>query len=161
MRAGTSATPLIVGMAKALEIANSNRTIENERLEKLRDYMISEILEKVPYSFLNGSRINRLPNNLNVSFDYIEGESILLMLDLNGICVSTGSACSSGSLKSSYVLLSMGVDIERAHGSVRFTLGEKTTMEDIDYTVEKLIGIVAKLREMSPLFAEKGESVYV
>ncbi|MFI3167052.1 MAG: aminotransferase class V-fold PLP-dependent enzyme [Bacillota bacterium] len=162
MRAGTSATPLIVGMAKALEIANANLEQENARLSNLRDYLATRIKNEVPYIRINGGMDKRLPNNLNISFEYIEGESILMLLDLAGIAVSTGSACSSGTLESSYVLLSMKVPVGTAHGSVRFTLGEKTTKEELDTTVEKVKEIVKKLREMSPLFSEKeGETQYV
>lgn len=162
MRAGTSATPLIVGMAKALEIANANLEAENARLASLRDYLKERIKAEVPYIRINGGMDKRLPNNLNISFEYIEGESILMLLDLAGIAVSTGSACSSGSLESSYVLMAMKVPEGTAHGSVRFTLGEKTTKEDIDTTVEKVKEIVKKLREMSPLFSEtEGETQYV
>ncbi len=162
MRAGTSATPLAVGMAKALEIANANLCEENARLVGLRNYLIEKVVAEIPYIKVNGGLEKRLPNNVNISFQYVEGESILMLMDLAGIAVSTGSACSSGTLESSYVLMSMKVPVELAHGSVRFTLGEKTTKEDIDTTVEKLKEIIAKLREMSPLFAEKeGEPQYV
>lgn len=162
MRAGTSATPLAVGMAAALQLANSHLEEENARLSELRNYLIKRISSEIPYVKINGGLENRLPNNVNVSFQYVEGESILMLLDLAGIAVSTGSACSSGTLESSYVLTSMKVPIELAHGSVRFTLGEKTTKEDLDTTVEKLKEIIAKLREMSPLFAVKeGETQYV
>ncbi len=162
MRAGTSATPLVVGMAKALEIANANLEVENARLANLRDYLAERIKAEIPYIKINGGMEKRLPNNLNVSFEFIEGESILMLLDLAGIAVSTGSACSSGSLESSYVLMSMKVPEGTAHGSVRFTLGEKTTKEDLDITVEKLKETISKLREMSPLFSQsEGETQHV
>ncbi|MFI3164747.1 MAG: cysteine desulfurase NifS [Bacillota bacterium] len=162
MRAGTSATPLAVGMAAALKLANSHIEEENARLSELRNYLVKRISAEIPYVKINGGLEKRLPNNVNISFKYVEGESILMLLDLAGIAVSTGSACSSGTLESSYVLTSMKVPIELAHGSVRFTLGEKTTKEDLDTTVDKLKEIIEKLREMSPLFSVKeGETQYV
>ncbi|MFI3163556.1 MAG: IscS subfamily cysteine desulfurase [Bacillota bacterium] len=162
MRAGTSATPLAVGMAAALKLANSHLEEENARLSDLRNYLVKRISAEIPYVKINGGLEKRLPNNVNISFEYVEGESILMLLDLAGIAVSTGSACSSGTLESSYVLTSMKVPIELAHGSVRFTLGEKTTKEDLDTTVDKLKEIIEKLREMSPLFSVKeGETQYV
>ncbi|MEG2002690.1 MAG: cysteine desulfurase NifS, partial [Clostridia bacterium] len=158
MRAGTTMTPQIVGLGKAIEMAYTNLPEHNAKLAKMRDYLIKRILTEIPYTTLNGHPTNRLPNNVNISYEYIEGESILMLLDLDGIAVSTGSACSSGSLKSSHVLLAMGVDIELAHGSIRMTLGDGTTMEDLDYVVEKLTKAVDRLRFMSPLFCEnKGE----
>lgn len=159
MRAGTTDTPLIVGLAKAITMAYENLDNKNEKLIKMRDYLIKRILKEIPYTSLNGHPTNRLPNNVNISYKYIEGESILMLLDFDGIAVSTGSACSSGSLKSSHVLLSMGTDVEIAHSSIRMTLGEENTYEQIDYTVECLKKSIKRLREMSPLFAEfkKGE----
>lgn len=162
MRAGTTMTPQIVGLGKAIELAYNDLENHNEHLKGLRDYLISQILEKIPYTTLNGHPTNRLPNNVNISYKYIEGESILMLLDLDGIAVSTGSACSSGSLKSSHVLLAMNVDIELAHGSIRMTLGDGTTKEDLDYVIDKLQKAIEKLRYMSPLFKEnKGEARYV
>ncbi|MBR1971166.1 MAG: cysteine desulfurase NifS [Clostridia bacterium] len=154
MRAGTTNTPLIVGLAKAITLAYENFDQKVEELAKKRDYLINRILTEIPYSSLNGDSKNRLPNNVNISYKFIEGESILMLLDFDGIAVSTGSACSSGSLKSSHVLLAMGTDIELAHSSVRMTLGEKTTYEDLDYTVDCLKKVIENLRNMSPLFAE-------
>jgi len=154
MRAGTTNTPLIVGLAKAITLAYENFEQKVEELAKKRDYLINRILTEIPYSSLNGDSKNRLPNNVNISYKFIEGESILMLLDFDGIAVSTGSACSSGSLKSSHVLLAMGTDIELAHSSVRMTLGEKTTYEDLDYTVDCLKKVIENLRNMSPLFAE-------
>ena len=154
MRAGTTNTPLIVGLAKAITLAYENFEQKIEDLAKKRDYLINRILTEIPYSSLNGDSKNRLPNNVNISYKFIEGESILMLLDFDGIAVSTGSACSSGSLKSSHVLLAMGTDIELAHSSVRMTLGEKTTYEDLDYTVDCLKKVIENLRNMSPLFAE-------
>ena len=152
MRAGTTMTHQIVGLASALELAYENLEEKNQKLIDMRDYLAKNILEKIPYTTLNGHTTNRLPNNLNISYEFIEGEGILLLLDMDGIAVSTGSACSSGSLKSSRVLLSMGVEEGLAHGSIRMTLGERNTMEQMDYVVENLAKSVAKLRKMSPLF---------
>ena len=152
MRAGTTMTHQIVGLASALELAYENLEEKNQKLIDMRDYLAKNILEKIPYTTLNGHTTNRLPNNLNISYEFIEGEGILLLLDMDGIAVSTGSACSSGSLKSSRVLLSMGVEEGLAHGSIRMTLGERNTMEQMDSVVENLAKSVAKLRKMSPLF---------
>ncbi len=154
MRAGTTMTPQIVGMGRAIEIAYENLDKENQRLSSMRDYLINRILTEIPGTNLNGHKTNRLPNNLNISYEFIEGESILILLDMEGIAVSTGSACSSGSLKSSRVLGAMGLPIELAHGSIRMTLGERNTIEDIDYVVEKLKAAIERLRKMSPLFNE-------
>ena len=120
----------------------------------MRDYLIESIEEKIPFIKLNGHRTQRLPNNVNFSFRYIEGESLLLMLDHKNIAASSGSACTSGSLDPSHVLLAIGLPHEIAHGSLRLTIGEETTMEDIDYVVESLVEIVEKLRMMSPLYEE-------
>lgn len=159
MRAGTTNTPLIVGMGKAITLAYENLEQKNIEIAKKRDYLIDRILTEIPYTTLNGGRDNRLPNNVNISYKFIEGESILMLLDFDGIAVSTGSACSSGSLEPSHVLLSMGIDIELAHSSIRMTIGEENTYEQLDYVVESVKRNIAKLREMSPLFAEykKGE----
>lgn len=154
MRAGTTATPLIVGLAKALELAYENFDEKNAELTEKRNYLINRILTEVPYSTLNGHPTNRLPNNVNISYQFIEGESILMLLDFDGIAVSTGSACSSGSLKSSHVLLAMDVDVELAHSSIRMTIGKENSYEDLDYTVESLKKIVARLRNMSPLYSD-------
>ena len=123
------------------------------RVEKMRDRLINE-LTKIPYSKLNGHRTKRLAGNANIGFEFIEGESMLLWLDISGICASTGSACSSASLDPSHVLLAMGVPHERAHGSLRLSLSHDTTEEDVDYIIEKLPPIVEKLRNMSPLWEE-------
>ena len=154
MRAGTYNTPAIVGLGEAITLANDRVDSYNTKLADLRDYMAKRIKEEIPFCTINGTmdRAKRLPGNLNVTFDYIEGESILLMLDLAGICASSGSACSSGSLEPSHVLLAIGVPAERAHGSIRFTLGKENTIEQIDYSVEKLKETVEKLRAISPLF---------
>lgn len=151
-RASTENVAGIVGLGKAIEIANTNIDTYNEKLSKLRDRAIKEILEKVPYSRLNGDAEKRLPGNVNISFEFVEGESILLSLDMKNICASSGSACTSGSLDPSHVLLAIGLPHEIAHGSLRLTFGEKNTDSDIDYLLEVLPPIIEKLRAMSPLY---------
>ena len=153
-RAGTENVPGIVGYGAAVERAM--RTMEERTAKErvLRDYLIDRILREVPYTRLNGHRQNRLPNNANFSFQFIEGESLLIMLDMEGICGSSGSACTSGSLDPSHVLLAIGLPHEIAHGSLRFSLGEDTTKEDLDYVVDRLKGIVEHLRAMSPLYED-------
>ncbi len=151
-RGGTENLPYIVGLAKALEIAKE-RIPELERVAKMRDRLIDEIT-KIPYSKLNGHRTKRLAGNVNIGFEFIEGESLLLWLDISGICASTGSACSSASLEASHVLLAMGVPHEKAHGSLRLSISHETTEEDIDYIIATVPGIVEKLRNMSPLWEE-------
>ena len=121
---------------------------------EVRDYLINRILTEIPNCRLNGDPVKRLPNNCNISFEFIEGESLLIMLDMKGICASSGSACTSGSLDPSHVLLAIGVPHEVAHGSLRLTLSEETTKEDIDFTVDKLKEIVPYLRSMSPLYED-------
>ncbi len=153
-RAGTENVPGIVGFGKAVEIAASNLAERTEREIELRDYLIERVLKEVPYTRLNGHRKHRLPNNANFSFQFIEGESLLIMLDMQGIAASSGSACTSGSLDPSHVLLAIGLPHEIAHGSLRLTLSEDTTKEDIDYTIEKIKEIVEKLRQMSPLYED-------
>ena len=150
-RAGTENVPGIVGFAKAAKIAQE--TMEERRAKEieLRDYLIDRIMAEIPYTKLNGHRTNRLPNNANFSFQFIEGESMLILLDDKGICASSGSACTSGSLDPSHVLLAIGLPHEIAHGSLRLTLSEETTKEDIDFTVDQLKAIVERLRSMSPL----------
>ena len=153
-RAGTENVPGIVGIGTAT--ARAIRTME-ERTRKeaeLRDYLIGRILAEVPYTKLNGHPEKRLPNNANFSFRFIEGESLLIMLDMKGICASSGSACTSGSLDPSHVLLAIGLPHEIAHGSLRLTLSEETTKEEIDYVVESIKEIVTKLRNMSPLYED-------
>ena len=153
-RAGTENVPGIVGIGTAT--ARAIRTME-ERTKKeaeLRDYLIGRILAEVPYTKLNGHPEQRLPNNANFSFRFIEGESLLIMLDMKGICASSGSACTSGSLDPSHVLLAIGLPHEIAHGSLRLTLSEETTKEEIDYVVESIKEIVTKLRNMSPLYED-------
>ncbi len=151
-RGGTENLPYIVGLAKALEIAKQGLS-DVDRIARMRDRLISEIT-KIPYSKLNGHPTNRLPGNVNIGFEFIEGESLLLWLDISGICASTGSACSSASLEASHVLLAMGVPHEKAHGSLRLSISHETTDEDIDYIIDTLPGIVERLRNMSPLWEE-------
>ncbi|HJB83674.1 MAG TPA: cysteine desulfurase NifS [Candidatus Mediterraneibacter intestinavium] len=153
-RAGTENVPGIVGLGKAVELAASGMEERTAKERELRDYMIRRIEEEIPYCRLNGEREKRLPNNVNFSFQYIEGESLLIMLDMKGICASSGSACTSGSLDPSHVLLAIGLPHEIAHGSLRMTLGADTTKEDLDYTVDCLKGIVEQLRSMSPLYED-------
>ena len=151
-RAGTENLPYIVGLAKAIELADGKLS-DLPRVEKMRDRLIEE-LTKIPYSKLNGHRTARLAGNVNIGFEFIEGESLLLWLDISGICASTGSACSSASLEASHVLLAMGVPHEKAHGSLRLSISHSTTDEDIDYIIEKVPEIVEKLRNMSPLWED-------
>jgi cysteine desulfurase len=151
-RASTENVAGIVGLGKAIELASNNLEEYNQKLIKLRDRAIKEILEKIPYARLNGNRENRLPGNVNISFEFIEGESILLMLDMKGICASSGSACTSGSLDPSHVLLAIGLPHEIAHGSLRLTFGEENTDSDLDYLLETLPPIIERLRAMSPLY---------
>jgi len=151
-RAGTENVPGIVGLGEAIDLANENIDEYSIKLMNLRDRAIKEILEKIPYSRLNGDEKNRLPGNVNISFEFIEGESILLMLDMKGICASSGSACTSGSLDPSHVLLAIGLPHEIAHGSLRLTFGEENTDSDLDYLLETLPPIIEKLRAMSPLY---------
>jgi len=152
-RAGTENVAGIVGLGKAAEIASKEMVQQSRRESNLRDKLEKMIKENINHCRLNGHPTRRLPNTLNVSFEFIEGESLILNLDLKGIAASTGSACTSGSLEPSHVLMAMGVAPEIAQGSIRFSLGRDTRKEDIDYTVENLVEIVARLREMSPLFA--------
>lgn len=152
MRAGTENLAGIVGLGKAAELACEHMEENAKRLCGLRDRLIHKVLEKVPYSRLNGDPTKRLPNNVNFCFEYIEGESLLLRLDMCGIAGSSGSACTSGSLDPSHVLLAIGLPHEIAHGSLRLTLGRRTTEEDIDYVIEKIGPIIEQIRAMSPLF---------
>lgn len=153
-RAGTENVPGIVGYGKAAELAMTTMEERTAREREVRDYMIEKIKKEVPYCKLNGHPVLRLPNNVNFSFQFIEGESLLIMLDMEGICASSGSACTSGSLDPSHVLLAIGLPHEIAHGSLRLTIGEETTKEDVDFVVEKIKGIVEKLRNMSPLYED-------
>ena len=151
-RAGTENLPYIVGLATAIEEANE-KLADMPRVAALRDKLI-DALTAIPYSRLNGHRTKRLPGNVNVGFECIEGESMLLMLDMKGICASTGSACSSASLEPSHVLLAIGVPHEKAHGSIRLSISHETSEEDVDYIIETLPAIVARLRDMSPLWED-------
>lgn len=161
-RAGTTPTPLIVGMAKALEIANINRDLNNNKISILRNNFIERVIKEIPHVVLNGDINRRLPNNANFSFAYIEGESILMRLDLSGVAVSSGSACASGSLEASHVILSIGVAEELAHSTIRFSLGNDTTEQEMDYVFQVLKRTVDDLRKMSPLYDyEKGIGKYV
>jgi cysteine desulfurase len=153
-RAGTHNTPGIVGLGTAAALAAAQMKENIEKETKLRDYLIKRVLEEIPYSRLNGHRVNRLPNNANFCFRFIEGESLLILLDQKGICASSGSACTSGSLDPSHVLLAIGLPHEIAHGSLRLTLSEETTQEEIDVTVEAIKNIVERLRAMSPLYED-------
>lgn len=153
-RAGTHNVPGIVGLGKAVELAKANMAERSAYETKLRDHIIERVTSEIPYTRLNGHRTDRLPNNANFCFRFIEGESMLILLDQAGVCGSSGSACTSGSLDPSHVLLAIGLPHEIAHGSLRLTLSEKTTLEDIDYTVDKLKEIIARLRSMSPLYED-------
>lgn len=153
-RAGTENVPGIVGLGKAVEIAMAELENNKKKETELRDYLIGRVMDEIPYTRLNGHRTNRLSNNANFAFQFIEGESLLIMLDMDGICGSSGSACTSGSLDPSHVLLAIGLPHEIAHGSLRLTLSEETTKEEIDHTVDCLKKIVEKLRAMSPLYED-------
>ena len=151
-RPGTSNVPYIVGLAKALQMAVANMKEEWNREETLRDYFEDEVSKRIPEIKINGKGARRLPGTSSITFKYLEGESMLLNLSLKGIAVSSGSACSSDSLQPSHVLLAMGVPAEFAHGTLRFSLSKYTTKEEIDYTIESLVEIIGKLRELSPLW---------
>ena len=153
-RAGTENVPGIAGMGKAAEIAFTTREYREKEIQQLRDYLIQRLQREIPYCRLNGDAQKRVPNNINISFQFIEGESLLIMLDMAGICASSGSACTSGSLDPSHVLLAIGLPHEIAHGSLRMTIGEETTKEDMDYVVDNIKEIVTKLRTMSPLYED-------
>ena len=153
-RAGTENVTGIVGMEKAVELAFADMEERTGKERELRDYLIKRIKEEVPYCRLNGDSEKRLPNNVNYSFRFIEGESLLIMLDMKGICASSGSACTSGSLDPSHVLLSIGLPHEIAHGSLRLTVSDENTMEEMDIVVEAIKEIVGKLRNMSPLYED-------
>ena len=153
-RAGTLNVPGIIGLSEAVSIARDKMDERIAYETKLRDHLIERVLNEIPYSRLNGHRENRLPNNANFCFRFIEGESMLILLDQNGICGSSGSACTSGSLDPSHVLLAIGLPHEIAHGSLRLTLSDETTVEEIDFTVDKLKEIIQRLRSMSPLYED-------
>ncbi len=161
-RGGTENLPAIVGMGKAIELAVTDMPARSERIQSLRDRLIEGIIPSVANTRLNGHPTKRLPGNVNFSFEFIEGEALLLSLDLKGIAGSSGSACTSGSLDPSHVLLGIGLSHEIAHGSLRLTLGDQNTEEEVDYVLEVLPQVVQRLREMSPLFnQEKGGKTYV
>lgn len=160
-RGGTTNVAGVVGFAEAFKIANEERERNFEYVSALRDHFIDRVLKEVPHVKLNGPRTGRLPANADFSFEYIEGESILFSLDLAGIAVSSGSACSSGSLEPSHVLLALGVDEALAHGSIRFSFGKHNTLEEVDYAVDTIKSAVQRLREMSPLFKAEGDIKYV
>lgn len=153
-RAGTENVPGIAGLLAAAKKSFSHLPEKMEKETKLRDYLIEKISKEIPYCRLNGDAVKRLPGNVNFSFQFIEGESMLIMLDQKGICASSGSACTSGSLDPSHVLLAIGLKHEIAHGSLRLTLSEENTKEEIDYVVEQLKQIVSRIREMSPLYED-------
>lgn len=160
-RAGTENVAGIVGMGEALKLAYRDLEEHNKKIKELRDYYVEQVKEKIPYIKINGDMEKRLPGNSNISFRFIEGEGLLLNLDLKGICASSGSACTSGSLDPSHVLLAIGLPHEIAHGSLRVTIGKYNTKEEIDYLVENLVEIVNRLRDMSPLwekFIEEGNN---
>ncbi len=162
MRGGTTNTPGIVGLGEAIARAVGGMEENNAHVRALRDHFIDRVQKEIPDLRLNGHPTDRLPNNVNFSFEYVEGESILMTLDLKGIAVSSGSACTSGSLDPSHVLLAMGVPVELAHGSIRFTFGRRNTLEETDYTVEVLKETLQNLRAMSPLFnPQRGEIKHV
>jgi len=151
-RAGTENIAGIVGLGKAIELATTDIAGHNRKIQMLRDRLLKGILAKIPHAYLNGHPEKRLPGNINISFEFIEGESMLLWLDDEGICASTGSACTSGSLEPSHVLLATGLPVEISHGSLRLTLGNVNTDDDVDFVLEILPKVVTRLREMSPLF---------
>ena len=153
-RGGTENTPGIVGFGKAVEIAMATMEERTKKERELRDHLIERVMKEVPFVRLNGHPTNRLSNNANFAFQFIEGESLLIMLDMDGICGSSGSACTSGSLDPSHVLLAIGLPLEIAHGSLRLTLSEENTKEEMDYVVESIKKIVAHLRSMSPLYED-------
>lgn len=153
-RAGTENVPAVAGLGAAVRIAFDNMDERTEKISGLRDYLMERIEREIPHCRLNGHRTKRLPNNVNYSFRFIEGESLLIMLDMKGICASSGSACTSGSLDPSHVLLAIGLPHEIAHGSLRLTLSEENTREEMDYVVDSLKEIVARLRQMSPLYED-------
>ena len=153
-RGGTENVPYIVGLGKAAELAAAHMDEENNRVRALRDRLEAGILERVPNTLVNGDPRNRLPNTSSVSFEYVEGESILMMLDEIGVCASSGSACTSGSLEPSHVLRAMGVPFTAAHGSIRFSLSIYNQDEDVDHVLEHLPGIIHRLREISPFWKD-------
>ena len=154
IRGGTSNVPGIIGFGKAAEIAARDMESRDRTEEKLRNHLIERVLTEIPYSRLNGDPVNRLPGNANFSFDFVEGESLLMSMNMAGVCVSTGSACASGSLDPSHVLLAIGLRHETAHGSLRFSISSDNTMEEVDHAVDVLKNAVQRLRDMSPLYED-------
>ncbi len=157
-RGGTENTPGIIGLGKACELAAKNMEKENTDVKRLRDKLESELLRSIPQSRINGDIGNRLPNTTNISFEYVEGEAILLLMNELGICASSGSACTSGSLQPSHVLRAMGVPFTMAHGSIRFSLSVYNTEEEVDFIIEKMPAIIERLRGMSPFWNQAGQS---
>lgn len=155
-RAGTENLPGIVGFGKAAELARINFDTHVKHCRELRDYFVEQVLNKIPNTYINGTMEARHPGNANITFEFVEGEAMLLSLDMQGISVSTGSACSSASLVPSHVLTALGIPVEKIHGTLRFTFGDFTTKEDVDYTLDVLINIVSKLRQISSVSSEKG-----
>mgnify|MGYP001427349315 FL=1 len=153
-RAGTENVPSIVGFGKAVQLAIDTIDERSKKEMELREHLVKRVLAEIPYTRLNGHRTKRLPGNVNFSFQFIEGESLLIMLDMQNICASSGSACTSGSLDPSHVLLAIGLPHEIAHGSLRLTLSHENTLEEIDYTVDRIKEVVDKLRKMSPLYED-------
>ena len=153
-RGGTENVPYIIGLGKACELAKKHLDEENTRVKPLTDYLEAKLLEKIPNTLVNGDRVHRLPNTVSVSFEYVEGESILLLLSDLGICASSGSACTSGSLEPSHVLRAMGVPFTAAHGSIRFSLSVYNTKEEMDYIIEHLPPIIQRLRDISPFWKD-------
>ena len=153
-RGGTENVPSIIALGKASELAAAHIKEENTRIKKLRDKLETELLKRIPHAMVNGDREHRLPNTTSIGFEYVEGESILLMMDALGICASSGSACTSGSLEPSHVLRAMGVPFTAAHGSIRFSLSIYNSEDEIDYIVENLPPIIARLRQLSPFWQE-------
>ena len=158
-RGGTENVTSIVGLGAACEIAQKHIETENTSVKKLRDYLEKNLLEKIPSSILNGDKNNRLPNTTNISFEYVEGEAILLLLNEHSICASSGSACTSGSIEPSHVLRAMGVPYTAAHGSIRFSLSRYTTKEEVDKVIDVLPPIIKRLRDISPFWRENSKSV--
>jgi cysteine desulfurase len=153
-RGGTENVPYIIGLGKACELAKKHLDEENTRVKTLRDYLEAKLLEKIPNTLINGDRVHRLPNTVSLSFEYVEGESILLLLSDLGICASSGSACTSGSLEPSHVLRAMGVPFTAAHGSIRFSLSIYNNKEEMDYIIENLPPIIQRLRDISPFWKD-------
>lgn len=155
-RAGTENVPGIIGFGKAAELAHANFDAHVAHVSSLRDHFVERVLAEIPNTYYNGSKEHRHPGNANITFEYVEGESILLYMDFAGVSCSSGSACSSRSLQPSHVLTALGIPVELIHGSIRFTFGDPTTMEDVDYTVDRLKEVIARLREISSISEEKG-----